>query len=180
MKKTKIFMDVDGVLAVFFKDKSFEDISVKGYWISLPEIQSMIETAKRLIKSPYVDLYILTSVIPFKDNHAEIEKRSWLKERLPLNDSHIICVPYGEAKIDYLKRNNVIVNDYDILLDDFSQNLHEFEKDAIGIKVYNGINGTKGTWHGYSVHTESSVNIIYNTILGIVLTTNPTLALIAG
>ena len=38
------------------------------------------------------------------------------------------------------------------LLDDFTPELKDWNGKAI--KLYNGINGTKGTWHGYSVRAD--------------------------
>ena len=37
----------------------------------------------------------------------------------------------------------------------------------VGIKVYNGINGTKGTWEGFSVHATASPDVCYKQLKAI-------------
>ena len=62
-------------------------------------------------------------------------------------------MPYGVPKLDYIILREDTTN---ILIDDFSKNLHEWEKgkNNIGIKYYNGINGNHGTWKGNSINPE--------------------------
>lgn len=40
----------------------------------------------------------------------------------------------------------------------------------VGIKVYNGINGTKGTWNGYSVHASADPEVCYKQLKAIIYT----------
>lgn len=81
MKKRRIYIDMDGVLAVFNPDKSLEEVAMPGY---------------------------------------------------------------------------------------FRENLREWH--GVAIKLMNGINGTKGTWCGYSVNGRAKPDVIRNTLLGIALT----------
>ena len=67
-------------------------------------------------------------------------------------------------KKDYITE----LHDSDILIDDFSKNLREWH--GVAIKLMNGINGTKGTWCGYSVNGKATPDVIRNTIIGIALT----------
>lgn len=41
--------------------------------------------------------------------------------------------------------------------------------DGIAVKIYNGINGTKGRWHGYRISSDMSPLQIRNTLLGIAM-----------
>lgn len=85
----------------------------------------------------------------FNDDHSISEKKEWLAKYLPeIPEENQIFVPYGESKSDYILDKS----SEDVLLDDFTKNLNEWHRKAV--KIYNGINGTKGTWKGYSIHSN--------------------------
>ena len=62
--------------------------------------------------------------------------------------------------------------DVNVLLDDYSKNLHSWVAAGnLGFKFYwkhDGMsNGTKGTWHGYSVNDKMTDEEIFNELVGI-------------
>lgn len=156
--KKYLYVDMDGTLAQFQK-KPLEEITSKGYFRDLPVMVNVVKALRTMMKeNDDVIIMILTSV--FNDNHSISDKKCWLHEVIPeITEEQMIFVPYGERKSDYVDQKD------SFLLDDFSKNLHEWE--GIGIKVYNGINGNNGTWHGYSIHSDMEPEKLKKQLLGI-------------
>ena len=160
-----LYIDFDGVLGIFDLSKSLEEVAAPGYSLTLPMIQNMCQAINLLRHDKEItkmyDLKLLSATI---NEQAEKDKTEVLKREFDEEFANkAVFVRYGNSKAPYAMGKNV-------LLDDFSHNLHEWEQNGgIGIKVYNTINGNHGTWHGYSVHTISHAEIIYHTIKGILL-----------
>ena len=115
--KQRIYFDMDGTLAVWNKDKTLEEVGEVGYFLNLLPHESVVDAAKRLIKSDTYDVYILSHVI---SKTAEIDKNSRLDRYLcEVYADHRIFVPYGENKSCYIKNKT----NTDVLIDDFSDNL---------------------------------------------------------
>lgn len=158
-KKPRIFVDMDGTLAVWNNEATLEDIHTKGYYENLNPIISMVNMTKQLIAQGY-DVHILSAVL--QNDYAQAEKNTWLNYFLPeVDKDHRIFVPYGQVKSAYIPHPL----ETDILIDDYSQNLHEWH--GVGVKPMNGINGTKGTWQGFTIDTRSKAEVLAMTIMGI-------------
>ena len=154
MENQRIFFDLDGVLAVWFYTP-IEDVAKKGYFAGLPAQENVVNAFKILELQPGIELFVLSSV--FLDNHSEADKRMWVAKHLGLADKHQIYCPYGREKETALEEIGGI-RASDVLIDDFSKNLHHWR--GIPIKLYNGINGTKGPWCGHSVHADMEADIL--------------------
>lgn len=158
--KKRIYVDMDGVLATWNPDKSLEEVAMPGYYRDLPPMEEVVNAVKNIVASNNYDVFILSSVL---HNKAIEDKNFWLDTYLPeISLENRIFVPYGEVKSDHIPHPH---RNSDILIDDFSKNLREWH--GIGIKLLNGINGTKGTWKGYVVNGRSNAEVITNTIAGI-------------
>lgn len=155
----RIYIDMDGVLATWNSDKSLEEVAMPGYFRDLLPMRNVVDAIKKIVLSRKYEVFILSSVL---HDIAIRDKNFWLDTYLPeIPLINRIFVPYGQIKADYIGKL-----DYrDILIDDFSKNLKEWH--GVGIKLLNGINGTKGTWNGYVVNGNSSPVCIMNTIMGI-------------
>ena len=140
----KVFMDLDGVLARWDSDASVEDTYAPGFFLTRePEPEAI--AAVRLMRKNGLDVYILSCA--YQNGLAEPEKDKWLA-MVGLSDIPRIFVPYGKRKTDY-----ATAADISILVDDYTQNLHEWSAEGnIACKFYNGVNGKNGTWSGYSVN----------------------------
>lgn len=159
MNPKRIFVDMDGVIAKW-EDASIEEVATKGYFTGCEAEEKLIAALHRLAEANY-DVKILSAV--FQDNHSAADKKQWLSKHCPfIQEKDMLFVPYGEDKSSFIEAPA----DTDILLDDFSKNLRTWH--GIGIKVYNGINGTHGTWCGYSIHTNMEKELLYKQLKAII------------
>ena len=161
-----VYVDIDGVLAEFDTTKSIEDVAAPGYSLKLKPIEPMCRVINRLSKE--MPVTILSAVL---HEQAKSDKREWLANFVSkkLADTAIF-VDCGTSKGSVIETACCKHRYENILVDDFSKNLHEWP--GIGIKVYNGINGTHGTWKGFNVRTGYDINwlITYCQLAGIIKT----------
>lgn len=167
--KPVIFFDLDGTCAEFrsmnqeYKDsngnpKFFHprDLYDPGYFRNLAVHKSICESFRILKANPDFEVAVLTSVL-YDSPYAVNDKRDWVKEHIG-DDVTVIMTPCGKVKRDFIETTGPV-----ILVDDFSRNLFEWEKESplsFGIKCRNDINGTHGTWKGYSVSTKDNPETI--------------------
>ena len=153
IKKPKVVIcwDMDGVLAVFKKEKCPEDTKVPGYFYRVqPDFTAIFAL---------FIMFVLGFVLGFRNmilssawQCAKKDKTKWLwKYGLGLVPRTF--VPVGEKKFNYVNADPETIY---ILIDDNSElNLFPWKKmGLVACKYYNGINGTKGTWAsdgGYSI-----------------------------
>lgn len=153
----RLYVDMDGTLAVFNNQIESEEVLFqKGYYRNLPGQQNVIDAVKEILKDDRVEVFILSAVLP--SPYAEKEKNEWLNENLPEVDStHRLFVPCGEDKGKYI--GHVLGKD-DLLLDDYSKNLHSWCPPGRAVKLMNHINGRFGTWKGNSVSMDLPPEVI--------------------
>lgn len=155
----KVFFDMDGTLAEWKEVRSEKELYRKGYFLSLRPNRNVIESARNLQNSG-ADVYILSCVLT-DSRYALKEKKEWLQKYLPfIPRAHWIFVPYGEKKTDVVRRIMELkeLTENEVLVDDYSENLKDWAGEhGLGIKLMNGINGTKGTWQGLRVWAGNAV-----------------------
>lgn len=160
--KQRIFVDMDGVLAIFIPGKSIEELCQPGYFKDLPPCMGMVKAIQQLLDSPMFEIYTLSHYLC---QQALSDKQAWMDQYLPsLQPEHRIFVPYGDSKCEY------IPNGYrpdDVLLDDFSPNLRLWSSHGIAIKVLNGLNWSKKTWSGHVVSALADEKLIATAIYAI-------------
>ena len=155
--KQRIFFDMDGTIVEFKQGKTIEEITEAGYFKKLLPIESMLTAARHIAAEGTYEVFILSH---YMTEQAKADKNQWMNNFFPEVDAaHRIFVPYGMDKSEMLPKPKM---SNDILIDDLSLNLHKWK--GVGIKVLNGINGTKKTWKGYTVSANSNPNIIAATI----------------
>ena len=144
----RLIIDLDGTCFEFHPSATLDDLMQPGYFANLLPYSNMIEGLWLFHnKYPEVEMIISSKVL----NEEHIIKD---KDKAVNNYLHFIkerkYIPYGKKKTDYL-----IVKPEDYLLDDYTDNLFEFEEaGGKGIKVLNGINGHHGRWKGPKIFTE--------------------------
>lgn len=163
MQKKRLYVDMDGTLAVFRNVQTIETLYEEGYFLNLEPIESVVQAIKKIVLDfPEIEVFILSSVLT-DSQFALDEKNRWLDRYLPeVSIEHRIFPPCGQDKKDYIA-GGVSENDY--LLDDYTENLIRWEPPAKGIKLLNGINGTKGTWKSERISIEKNeAEIAYNVV----------------
>lgn len=162
MNWKKLYVDMDGTLAVFNNQIESEEVLYqKGYYRDLPPQQNVIDAVRLLAQREDVEVFVLSAVLPTP--YAQPEKDAWLNEYLPEVDSaHRIYVPCGEDKGKYIGHT---LGENDLLLDDYSKNLHSWCPPGRAVKLMNDINGRFGTWQGERVSYQDSPQQIADKLL---------------
>lgn len=160
MRKKRLFVDMDGTLAKWKVVEEFEVLLQKGYFLSLPPQPNMVAAIKLIAEASYgIEVFGLSAVLDEKDSkYCREEKGLWLDnaglgEGIPAG-RRIFC-PCNLDKSLFVPGG---IRDDDVLLDDFSKNLHEWS--GRGLKCLNGVNATKGTWKGAAVSTATPAAIL--------------------
>lgn len=161
MEKQRIFVDMDGTLYEWRKNAAFEELFEQYYFSSLRPQKNVLEAVRELTKDPNYDVYILSAVFSPEENpYALAEKNQRLDEDLPeIDQEHRVFCDCGEPKGEYIPGG---VRKTDILLDDYSRNLHEWP--GVGIKLINDVNATHGTWLGDRVYAHTTPHVLANQI----------------
>ena len=156
---SRLFVDLDGTLAVFTPVEQLETLYEQGYFANLKPHGNAIEGLKMFMQAnPETEVFVLSSVLT-DSRYALEEKQAWLDRYLPeIDHGHRIFPPCGEDKSDYVPEG---INKTDILLDDYTDNLLAWQQEGgTGIKMMNGINGTKGRWEGRRLEASGLPEII--------------------
>lgn len=146
-KPQRLFVDMDGTLAVFNPVDTLEKLYEKGYFFNLKPQMNVIDGIRYIIRNnPEIEVFILSAVLS-DSIYAIPEKNAWLDKYLPEVDvKHRLYPKCEENKKEFLEHKQGGIDPNDFLLDDYSKNLHSWDPPAKGIKVMNGINGKNGTW----------------------------------
>ena len=143
--RQRLFVDMDGTLAEFKTVDTLETLYEKDYFLHLKPNENVLGAIKQLIADNDFDVYILSAYLT-DSRYALEEKNAWLDKYLPeLPQEKRLFVPCGTDKSVAVPG---LIRPDDYLLDDYTNNLSEWEPPAKGIKLINGINHTNGTWQG--------------------------------
>ncbi|WP_092755450.1 5' nucleotidase, NT5C type [Hydrogenoanaerobacterium saccharovorans] len=166
IERKRLFVDMDGTLAVFKPTNRLEALYEKDYFANLKPIDSVIGAIKLIIKQhPEVEVNILSSYLS-DSPYALQEKNEWLDMYLPEtnSDKRRIFLPCGQDKKDYVAGG---IKETDYLLDDYTHNLSQWEPPAKGIKLLNGINHTRGTWDKDRIRFDKSSEQLASDIINV-------------
>lgn len=151
--KQRLFVDIDGTLAVFKQVDTLETLYEKGYFLNLQPHENVVAAVKDIvINHPEIEVNILSAYLT-DSKYALQEKNEWLDKYLPeIDQAHRVFVSCGSDK----KEGIGGIRSDDFLLDDYTQNLNDWEPPARGIKLLNGINHTRGTWEHDRIRYDRS------------------------
>ena len=154
-----IFFDMDGVIADWDNEASFEDTFRPRYFLDRTVAWKVRELVNLLIEKGY-PVAFLSAV--YMEGTARDDKDTWLN-RLGFKDVPKFFVPYGDTKAHYVQ-----ASPKNILIDDFTKNLIEWEEAGFtGIKYYNQFNGTRHQWNGYSISHKMSVDKMATIVMAV-------------
>lgn len=149
----RLFVDMDGTLAEFHPVDTMETLYEQGYFAQLAPHENVVNGIKTFMKeNPETEVFILSSVLT-DSPYAQTEKNEWLDRYLSeISMENRIFASCGSAKNEFVPGG---VRENDVLLDDYSKNLHEWPGKSL--KLMNGINGTKGSFQGEKISAEMPV-----------------------
>jgi len=147
--RTRLFVDMDGTLAVWHPTKKLEELYEEGYFKNLEPYQEVVNAIKTIINSkPDIEVFILSAYLS-DSSYALQEKNEWLDKYLPEIDRNHRCFCHCGTDKSLAVPDGIKVTD--VLLDDYTLNLKDWCPPGVGIKLLNGINDTHKTWQGERV-----------------------------
>lgn len=151
----QFYFDMDGTVSEWRPTSTIEDLYSEGYFLSLAPCEEIIDAAKALSLAGE-SVFVLSCYLS-DSKYALEEKQTWIDKHMPfIKDENRLFIPYGQSKTQYMQTHFKIGIEC-VLVDDYSVNLHEWASaGGIGVKVLNGINGTKGTWRGIRITKNSA------------------------
>ncbi len=163
LPKQRLFVDMDGTVARFHDEVQYlERMFEKDFFRNLKPFEEACNAISELVRSGNYDVYILSAAVDGEPPYCRTEKAEWIKNNLPgIDSSRVIFTKVGQDKANFIPDG---IRSTDILLDDYTKNLLEWERaGGIGIKAKNNINcrGLFGEpWNGALVDiTQSSEQI---------------------
>jgi 5'(3')-deoxyribonucleotidase len=160
----RLFVDMDGTLAVFQPVDKLETLYEQGYFFDLKPNSNVVNAIRDIASRHQVEVFILSSVLSDSE-YALDEKNAWLDKYLPeITRDHRIFPPCGQDKKDYIP-DGIRRSDY--LLDDYTANLILWQPPARGIKLLNGINHSSGTWKYDRIRYDKPAATIEDDILSV-------------
>lgn len=98
-KKQRLFVDIDGTLAVFKPVDTLETLYEKGYFLNLAPHENVVAAVKEIVTNhPEIEVNILSAYLT-DSQYALQEKNEWLDRYLPeIDQTHRIFVPCGSDK----------------------------------------------------------------------------------
>lgn len=167
MEKKRLFVDMDGTLAEYRLFSSEEQYFQDGYYYSLKPFENVVEAIREIIKDKDKNSIEVFSLSAYPQGaNAKEEKNAWLDKYLPeLDSKHRIFTLCGQSKRDFIEGG---VNENDYLLDDYTVNLLDWQKDGKGIKLLNGLNSRAGTWSGSKISYKRPAKELASAIVSII------------
>jgi 5'(3')-deoxyribonucleotidase len=156
-----IFIDMDGTVAKMFQKENYlEKMYEKDFFARLKPYGWVKDLNK--LAEIRDDIYILSACV--NTEYCEKEKAYWLRTHLPnIPVSHYIFTKVGENKAEKVDEMFGEKAGYKILIDDYSQNLYDWEmqdQNYIGIKYLNEINNKSKKHYKYTIKNLGDLNQI--------------------
>lgn len=145
-EKVRLFVDMDGTLAMWHPTKKLEELYEEGYFKNLEPYEEVVEAIRQIFTfEPNVEVFILSAYLS-DSPYALNEKNEWLDKYLPEIDKDHRCFCHcGTDKSAAVPEG---IKETDVLLDDYTVNLKDWCPPGVGIKLLNGINDTHKSWQG--------------------------------
>lgn len=176
--KIHVFFDMDGVLNVYdktiYNTDSLEETPefidpTKHYYLNVPADERALELFNLCLSQNNFDVYVLSSC--HKRSSIFIAQRNdklaWLSKRIPrFSQHHFITIPVGKSKAEFVANmlGRERLSNIDILIDDYSKNLNEWNAlNGQGLKYYNSEN-TLDSYNGLTLDKQTSAEDVVDII----------------
>lgn len=163
MKKNfRLFFDMDNTLADFSKSINesknlYESMYEEGFFLNMKPLPFLEEINKLASLCPE-NVYVISACIDSK--YCKNEKILWLKKYLPSAcKENVIFTNVGQNKVDYInKKTGKTLSKYDILIDDYSKNVFDWETaGGTAVKFKNSFNTSDPTKYKYIIKDFSEL-----------------------
>lgn len=163
--RQRLFVDMDGTLAVFTPVDELETLYEKGYFGNLEPHENVVSAVREIIENhPEIEVHVLSAYLT-DSQYALQEKNEWLDKYLPeIDQAHRVFVPCGSDKKEGIEGG---VRPDDFLLDDYTHNLNDWQPPARGIKLLNAINHTRGSWEHDRIRYDRDPSALADGIVAI-------------
>lgn len=163
--RQRLFVDMDGTLAVFTPVDELETLYEKGYFGNLEPHENVVSAVREIIENhPEIEVHVLSAYLT-DSRYALQEKNEWLDKYLPeIDQAHRVFVPCGSDKKEGIEGG---VRPDDFLLDDYTHNLNDWQPPARGIKLLNAINHTRGSWEHDRIRFDRDPSALADGIVAI-------------
>lgn len=136
----RFFFDMDGTASRFHDEVQYlERMFEKDFFRNLKPFQEACDAINKLAASGICEVYVLSACVDGEPPYCREEKNAWLDRYLPnVPRENRIFTKVGIPKSEYIPGG---ISKTDILLDDYTKNLLEWESDGgTGIKAKNNTN----------------------------------------
>ena len=164
-EKQRLFVDMDGTLAVFTPVDEMETLYEQGYFSNLKPHENVVAAIRDIVVNhPEIEVNILSAYLS-DSQFALAEKNEWLNQYLPeIDQEHRIFVPCGSDKKEGIVGG---IRSNDFLLDDYTKNLNDWQPPARGIKLLNAINDTRGSWEHDRIRYDREPSALSEAIVSV-------------
>jgi len=164
-----LYFDMDDTIVDFGADRHKNDVKQvileKGFYAGLGPLPFLDEVNKLASVVPE-NVHIISACV--ETDYCIPEKIQWLKTYLPAADKdNVIFTNIGENKAEKVAKKNKYkrLSKYDILVDDYSQNIMEWESyGGTAIKFQNSFNTADPSKYKYIIRDLSELLAVLNKI----------------
>lgn len=164
--KKRLFVDMDGTMAVWNPTKKLEELYEEGYFKNLKPYEEVVEAVRYLVQNePGIEVFVLSAYLS-DSQYALAEKNEWLNTYLPEIDMQHRCFCHCGTDKSLAVPGGIRTTDH--LLDDYTINLNDWCPPGVGLKLLNGINDTHKSWKGDRISRLQPAEDIANAIMRII------------
>jgi len=164
-----LYFDMDDTIVDFGADRHKDDVKQvileKGFYANLGPLP-FLEEVNKLASVVPENVHIVSACVGTE--FCVQEKIQWLKANLPAADKdNVIFTQIGENKAEIVAKRNRYrrLSKYDILIDDYSQNIKEWEDyGGTAIKFQNSFNTSDPSKYKYIIKDLSELLTVLNKI----------------
>jgi len=158
-KNFRLFIDMDDTVVDFGSNiPNIKELMVQEHYFERLQPLPFLHEVNKLASMCPENIYILSACLDTP--YCKREKILWLKKYLPAVDkNNVIFTDNIHTKPKYLaKFHNIIINQYDILIDDFTKNVVAWqEAGGTAIKFKNSFNTHHPEHHKYIISNYSEL-----------------------